>query len=48
MEERRSVVTNGSEPVPIGSVPPLGKAPRQMYARVVRPSRCETRCQVRK
>jgi crotonyl-CoA carboxylase/reductase len=39
MTERRSVVNSGDEPVPIGSVPPLGEIPARMHAQVVRPSR---------
>ncbi|MGH9011458.1 MAG: crotonyl-CoA carboxylase/reductase [Acidimicrobiia bacterium] len=39
MIERRSVVNSGDEPVPIGSVPPVGEVPARMHAQVVRPSR---------
>ena len=39
MQERRSVVNGTTHVVPVGSVPPLGEVPRQMYAQVVRPSR---------
>jgi crotonyl-CoA carboxylase/reductase len=39
MSERRSVVNSGAEPVPIGSVPPVGEIPAKMHAQVVRPSR---------
>ena len=39
MTERRSVVNSGAEPVPIGSVPPVGEIPAKMHAQVVRPAR---------
>lgn len=36
---RESVVTPGVEPVPIGSLPPLGHVPSHMHVQAVRPSR---------
>ena len=39
MTERRSPVNTTSEPVTIGSVPPVGRVPRKMHAQVVRQSR---------
>jgi crotonyl-CoA carboxylase/reductase len=38
-ERAENVVTPGVDPVPIGSVPPLGDVPSQMYAQVIRPER---------
>jgi crotonyl-CoA carboxylase/reductase len=39
MTDRRSVVNGGADPVPIGSLPPLGEVPARMHAQVVRPAR---------
>jgi crotonyl-CoA carboxylase/reductase len=39
MAERRSPQNAGPDPVPIGSLPPLGEVPGRMHAQVVRPSR---------
>jgi crotonyl-CoA carboxylase/reductase len=39
MTERQSPVNGGADPVPIGSLPPLGEVPQRMHAQVVRPSR---------
>ncbi|MEU6263629.1 crotonyl-CoA carboxylase/reductase [Saccharopolyspora shandongensis] len=38
-DERRSVVTPGAEPTPIGELPPVGVVPPKMHAQVVRQSR---------
>ncbi|MFI0468913.1 crotonyl-CoA carboxylase/reductase [Saccharopolyspora sp. 5N102] len=38
-DERRSVVTPGAEPTPIGELPPVGVVPPTMHAQVVRQSR---------
>ncbi|MEV4644327.1 crotonyl-CoA carboxylase/reductase [Saccharopolyspora sp. NPDC049357] len=38
-DDRRSVVTPGAEPTPIGEVPPVGVVPAKMHAQVVRQSR---------
>ena len=37
--ERASVSTRGTEPVPVGSLPPLGEVPAHMHAQVVRRDR---------
>ena len=37
--ERRSVVTPGAEPVPIGELPPVGTVPSHMHAQVIRQDR---------
>jgi len=37
--DRRSPVNRGSDPVPVGSVPPLGEIPARMHGQVVRQSR---------
>ncbi|MDA3624596.1 crotonyl-CoA carboxylase/reductase [Saccharopolyspora oryzae] len=39
IDERRSVVTPGAEPTPIGELPPVGVVPPTMHAQVVRQSR---------
>lgn len=39
MRERRPVANTTSDPVPVGSVPPLGRIPEKMHAQVVRPTR---------
>jgi crotonyl-CoA carboxylase/reductase len=38
-EDRRSVVTPGAEPTPIGELPPVGVVPPTMHAQVVRQDR---------
>ncbi|MGW1678241.1 crotonyl-CoA carboxylase/reductase [Saccharopolyspora sp. NPDC002376] len=39
IDERRTVVTPGAEPRPIGELPPVGVVPPKMHAQVVRQSR---------
>ncbi len=38
-EERRSYATLGTDPVPLGELPPLGEVPTHMHAQVVRQDR---------
>ncbi|TQL91117.1 crotonyl-CoA carboxylase/reductase [Pseudonocardia kunmingensis] len=37
--DRRSVVSPGVDPVPVGELPPVGSVPSHMHAQVVRPDR---------
>jgi crotonyl-CoA carboxylase/reductase len=39
VDARRSVVTSGAEPTPVGALPPLGTVPEYMHAQVVRQDR---------
>jgi crotonyl-CoA carboxylase/reductase len=39
LTERRSPVNTASGPVPLGSVPPVGRVPQKMHAQVVRQGR---------
>lgn len=39
VDERASVVTPGADPVPVGTLPPLGTVPTHMHAQVVRRDR---------
>jgi NADPH:quinone reductase and related Zn-dependent oxidoreductases len=39
MSDRRSPVNSDADPLPIGSVPPVGEVPRRMHAQVVRQDR---------